>query len=502
MGSIRKKILICATVVSMTIAFVAVKNTLFTEAENMQFKKGNLTVTVPKQLVIADVDTYLNIRFQPNINSAVIGKLKKGDAVKKTDSVGDWTKIDVNGQEGYVYSKYLLSGNAAKKYIKKNFKNYEFNAMQVTDAFSPVYSEKKAAIENTACYTMTGVMKKNAKVYFTKSTKKIIVNEYNLVEKTAVAVSGLRLRKQPNVDSDIKTVLSKGTIVKRISKTDKKWIKVQVDGKKGYVYGEYLSTILVKENKSNIKEKLNKDDIVEVVNVEKNWVTLKRDGVCCYVRRNTCDVKASNLEHEGENKVSGFMENNVTCLVNHVGKEVTLVGLTDGTEGYIQSSLIEANVTVTNIELDQELIEKEKKKIEEAKAIVTLNTSAENVSQMRKELVDYALTFVGNPYVWGGTSLTNGADCSGFTQQIFKKYGVTLNRCSYQQAENGTEISFEQLRAGDLLFYFDEELQRIGHVAIYMGDGKIVHAKSKADGITTGSWNYRTPYKAVNVIGD
>ncbi len=79
---------------------------------------------------------------------------------------------------------------------------------------------------------------------------------------------------------------------------------------------------------------------------------------------------------------------------------------------------------------------------------------------------------------------------------------MTLDRCSYQQAENGTEISFEQLRAGDLLFYFDKELQRIGHVAIYMGDGKIVHAKSKADGITTGSWNYRTPYKAVNVIGD
>jgi cell wall-associated NlpC family hydrolase/SH3-like domain-containing protein len=502
MGSIRKKILICATVVSMTIAFVAVKNTLFTEAENMQFKKGNLTVTVPKQLVIADVDTYLNIRFQPSVNSAVIGKLKKGDAVKKTDSVGDWTKIDVNGQEGYVYSKYLLSGNATKKYIKKNFKNYDISAIQVMDAFSPIYSDKKAAIDNTACYTMTGAMKKNAKVYFTKSTKKTIANEYDLVEETAVSVSGLRLRKQPNLDSDIKTVLAKGTIVKRISQTNHKWVKVQVGGKKGYVYGEYLSNILVKVNKSNIKEQLYKDDIVEVVNVEKNWITVKRDGVSCFVKRKTCDVKASNLETEEQTKVSGFMENNVTCLVNRVGKEVTLVDLTDGTKGYIQSSLIEANVVSSNIELDQAIIAKEKKKMEEAKAKVTLNTSNENVSQLRKELVDYALTFVGNPYVWGGTSLTKGADCSGFTQQIFKKYGVTLDRCSYQQAENGTEISFEQLRAGDLLFYFDKELQRIGHVAIYMGDGKIVHAKSKADGITTGSWNYRTPYKAVNVIGD
>lgn len=91
-------------------------------------------------------------------------------------------------------------------------------------------------------------------------------------------------------------------------------------------------------------------------------------------------------------------------------------------------------------------------------------------------VVDYATQFVGNPYVWGGTSLTNGADCSGFVQSVYSQFGVSLPRTSYEQQNAGTEVSYSDAQPGDLICYG-------GHVAIYMGDGKIVHASNARDGI-------------------
>ena len=91
-------------------------------------------------------------------------------------------------------------------------------------------------------------------------------------------------------------------------------------------------------------------------------------------------------------------------------------------------------------------------------------------------VVDYATQFVGNPYVWGGTSLTNGADCSGFVQSVYSQFGVDLPRTSYEQETAGTEVSYADAQPGDLICYGS-------HVAIYMGDGKIVHASNERDGI-------------------
>lgn len=99
----------------------------------------------------------------------------------------------------------------------------------------------------------------------------------------------------------------------------------------------------------------------------------------------------------------------------------------------------------------------------------------------RQEVVDFALQFVGNPYVWGGTSLTNGADCSGFVQSIYKRFGISLPRVAADQANVGTRISVEEALPGDLIFYAENGY--IYHVVMYIGDGKVVHASSSASGI-------------------
>lgn len=106
----------------------------------------------------------------------------------------------------------------------------------------------------------------------------------------------------------------------------------------------------------------------------------------------------------------------------------------------------------------------------------TSNTSSNSSSGSGSSVVDYATQFVGNPYVWGGTSLTSGADCSGFVQSVYSNFGISLPRTSYEQQNAGTEVSYSDAQPGDLICYG-------GHVAIYMGNGQIVHASNAKDGI-------------------
>lgn len=120
--------------------------------------------------------------------------------------------------------------------------------------------------------------------------------------------------------------------------------------------------------------------------------------------------------------------------------------------------------------------------------------------EARGGLLQYAKKFLGNPYVWGGTSLTNGCDCSGFAQQIFANFGYALPRTSRQQAKVGTRIPVQEAKPGDLLFY-QRESGFIYHVMIYLGDGKVIHAGSEATGILISDFNYEKSTEfAVRVI--
>lgn len=123
-------------------------------------------------------------------------------------------------------------------------------------------------------------------------------------------------------------------------------------------------------------------------------------------------------------------------------------------------------------------------------------------SSLRQSIIEYAQRFVGNPYVWGGTSLTKGADCSGFVMKIFANYGISLSRTAAAQANNGSSISYSDIQPGDLIFYGRSGVSGIGHVGIYIGDGKIVHAASETQGIIISSAKFKSILKVVNVIGD
>jgi cell wall-associated NlpC family hydrolase len=152
----------------------------------------------------------------------------------------------------------------------------------------------------------------------------------------------------------------------------------------------------------------------------------------------------------------------------------------DSDEGYVSADYVEISTQLTTA------------------MTMTEVRYGQGVSDVRVSLVQYATQFVGNPYVWGGTSLTKGADCSGFVLSVFAKYGVSLPHSSKAQANYGTKISASEAQPGDLFFYGSGK--GINHVAIYIGGGQVVHASSPKSGIKISSAYYRTPVKVVRIL--
>lgn len=141
-------------------------------------------------------------------------------------------------------------------------------------------------------------------------------------------------------------------------------------------------------------------------------------------------------------------------------------------------------------------------KLERAVAAEELKTDGteEGVTSVRASMVEYAKQFLGNPYVWGGTSLTNGADCSGFTMRIYEHFGYSIPRTSSAQSGHFTGINSGDAKPGDLFFYGSNG--SVSHVAMYIGDGQVIHASTERTGIKISNAFYRTPIKVGRVINE
>lgn len=271
---------------------------------------------------IANVDNHLNVRETPDESGKLVGKMSNNAACEVLGEEGDWIHIKSGKVEGYCHKDYLLTG---------------------------VFARMRAE---------------------------------EIVTSVAEATSGgLRVRTEPNTDSEIITTMAEGEYLEVVEVMDG-WIKVLLDDEEGYISAEYAQ---IKEN-------------------------------------------------------------------------------------------LDTAITMTEL------------------------LYGEGVSDVRVELCQYAKQFIGNPYVWGGTSLTKGADCSGFTLSVFKKYGISLPHYSVSQSQMGTKVSLNDAKAGDLVFY--AKGNTVNHVAIYLGNGQVVHASSPRTGIKISNVGYRTIHSIRNIIGD
>lgn len=241
--------------------------------------------------------------------------------------------------------------------------------------------------------------------------------------------------------------------------------------------------------------KLPKDAACEILSVENGWAHIKSGKVEGYC--------STDYLYMGDEAISKGKE--VASLIAVVNTETLKVREQPNTEcavitliprdeeleveeimenGWVKFLLDDEEAYVSGEFVDVE------ERLEKAVTLTEL-LYGQGVSDVRVSLVQYAKQFVGNPYVWGGTSLTKGADCSGFTMSIFSKYGISLPHHAASQAQMGTKISLAEAQPGDLVFYAKNG--SINHVAIYIGGGQVIHASSPKTGIKISNVNYRTP---------
>ncbi len=232
----------------------------------------------------------------------------------------------------------------------------------------------------------------------------------------------------------------------------------------------------------------------EVLGEENGWYRIKSGNVEGYVRgdylltgaeaRELADNEAADMAVSTAGGLRVREEPSLEApVITQVaeGEELEVVETLDG---WVKVMLDdeEAYVSADYVEVS--------KKLEKAVTLVELQYG-QGISDVRVDLVNYAKQFLGNPYVWGGTSLTGGADCSGFVLSVFAHYGVSLPHHSGSQAQMGKGISLSEALPGDLVFYAKNGA--INHVAIYIGNGQVIHASSPRTGIKISNVGYRTP---------
>lgn len=249
--------------------------------------------------------------------------------------------------------------------------------------------------------------------------------------------------------------------------------------------------------------KLPKDAACEVLDMDDEWVHIESGNVEGYVSKEflltgvSAKMKAEELATTIARVTTDSLK--VRAEANTDSEVITLVPR--GEE--LEVSAVEGDWVKVFLDDDEVYVSGDYVEVSaELGTAVTMSELlyGQGVSDVRVDICQYAKEFIGNPYVWGGTSLTKGADCSGFVMSVFKKYGVRLPHSSRAQANCGTTIKVSEAKPGDLIFY--GKGKTINHVAIYIGNGQVVHASNPKTGIRISNVSYRSPLKAVRILYD
>lgn len=323
----------------------------------------------------------------------------------------------------------------------------------------------------------------------------------------------LNVRKKPSENSKIIARMPKNSACNIEKVTKSGWAKIKSGDVRGYVKAEYLVT---DEAAEELALKVGKKiAVVETETLNARFLPSTQSGKYTLVPNGEeLEVVRENISEEYVSNfiTKHFSDKDTKDLISDVDREAMKGELQD----WVCVSIDDEKVFVAKqfVSMSYELkrampLETKKKKSSSNNgnssesnnggSSSSSNTSS-GTSSVRSSMVAYAKQFLGNPYVYGGTSLTNGTDCSGFVMRIYEHFGYGLPRTSSAQAGATRTISSSQAKPGDLFFYGNGS--SVSHVAMYIGGGQVIHASTERTGIKISNAFYRTPIKVGRVIND
>lgn len=406
----------------------------------------------------AQTTTGINLREQPGATSNKVSELQAGSKITVKESNNGWVNVQTDdGQSGWV-SGYYVSDKDGNPIIANNAVN-NTDSTPANKAGKEVVNNKDTKITDSADYNQGNKAKSTTNIK--ESSSDVAVNSNAKIESTA----SLNIRIGPSVSNGISGVIYKGEIFKVVSKSSNGWYKVLLkDGTTGWASGKYIS-LTAEQDKTNITDYTQK-------NTKQNAGPASQGRVNSSVGLNIRSGAGTG------NSVIGTLANNAT--INIIGEENGWykIKLDNGRTGYVGANYISKLSGGSNI-VDNTSNSNVKGTTNPETGAENNKTNTAKPTVTGNKVVDYAQKLLGTKYVWGGTS-TQGFDCSGFTQYVYKKMGINIPRVSRAQASAGSPVSLSNIKPGDLLYFDTNGSGTTSHVGIYMGNGKFIHASGTA----------------------
>ena len=489
------------------------------------------------ELAFAQCEEYINIRQEPDENSEVVAKIYNDNAATIISKTGDWYQITSGNAFGYVKADYLVTGDEASAIAEK----VQYHIARIHPEELYIRSEKSE--ESTAVGSVHQADEVDAVSYDNGAWIQIVaddgtkgyINAYYADYLTCYPVAETLEEEQDRLRNQADT-----------SETGE-------GSGQGAIYGvekaaEYTEPVSYDSESSSdtgsVADGSGNDGYTESSDSydsgysEENTDTSTADGSQDYSTDTSGDESWDNSSDASDDTTWSDTSDSGSADSTGSGDSYTesdnSTAETDGSYSEPDNSYIEPEAPETDAsysepetsapetdapytepetsapETDAPYTEPETSAPETDAPYTEPGTSAPETeapeteapateessssSDLGQQIASYAVQFVGNPYVYGGTSLTNGADCSGFVQSVFANFGIGLSRTAASQASGGTSVSLDSLQAGDLLFYSSSG--SIDHVALYIGGGQIVHAANSASGIIISNAYYSTPVAA------
>lgn len=489
------------------------------------------------ELAFAQCEEYINIRQEPDENSEVVAKIYNDNAATIISKTGDWYQITSGNAFGYVKADYLVTGDEASAIAEK----VQYHIARIHPEELYIRSEKSE--ESTAVGSVHQADEVDAVSYDNGAWIQIVaddgtkgyINAYYADYLTCYPVAETLEEEQDRLRNQADT-----------SETGE-------GSGRGAIYGvekaaEYTEPVSYDSESSSdtgsVADGSGNDGYTESSDSydsgysEENTDTSTADGSQDYSTDTSGDESWDNSSDASDDTTWSDTSDSGSADSTGSGDSYTesdnSTAETDGSYSEPDNSYIEPEAPETDAsysepetsapetdapytepetsapETDAPYSEPETSAPETDAPYTEPETSAPETeapeteapateessssSDLGQQIASYAVQFVGNPYIYGGTSLTNGADCSGFVQSVFANFGIGLSRTAASQASGGTSVSLDSLQAGDLLFYSSSG--SIDHVALYIGGGQIVHAANSASGIIISNAYYSTPVAA------
>ena len=432
-------------------------------------------------LGIAKVTGYLNIRKDPDGAANVVGTLSDGSACEIVETLDGWVKIISGEGEGYASSEYILTGDEAKEAAKDLVKERAYitadnlNIRETPSTDGQIVGKclqgelHEIVGEENGWYKISG-----GYISADYAEKRFCMNEANKLDMKAMVLNFYDRPGVSNVSNYLNIRAGAEENEKIIGKLPSYagceiledangWYKISSGGITGYVKSDYILT-----GDEAKQAAMNHAELMAIVHADR--LNARTEP--------STDAKIWTQISENERY--------------HVAEQL---------DGWVKIEFDESGEGDGDDEISAAYVSSEFVEVRYALSEAIKFSPTEESASLRSRIVNYAMKFLGNPYVWGGTSLTKGADCSGFTMSVMKNFGISLPHYSGSQAKSGKRIKSSEMRPGDLVFYGNSR-GKINHVAMYIGNGQVINAASRRSGIKISTWNYRTPICIVDVIGN